>query len=139
MGVEDGAERHYVSGAFKSIYHLLIGWAAENGVRRLDLQGTEPFLSKGTFQWKRRLGSRVIVPPNHFGDKRLWLQVCQDIPAVRDFLVVNPTLAKTADGLLEAIYFHDEQRPPQFDFSARTPGVDRARHVDLDEYLVPLL
>ncbi|GAA1545189.1 hypothetical protein GCM10009730_62820 [Streptomyces albidochromogenes] len=139
LGIEDGAERHYESGAFKAIYHLLIGWAAENGVRRLDFQGTEAFLSKGTFQWKRRFGTRVIMPPNHFADKRLWLQVRQDTPAVRDYLVANPTLAETSDGLLEAIYFHDEQRPLRLDFSAKAPGVERVRHIDLDEFLAPLL
>ncbi|MGP4051173.1 hypothetical protein [Streptomyces sp. 2A115] len=139
LGVEDGAERHYESGAFKAIYHLLIGWAAENGVRRLDFQGTEPFLSKGTFQWKRRFGTRVVMPPNHFGDKRLWLQVCQDTPAVRDYLVANPTLAETEDSLLEAVYFFDEQRPPRLDYSAKAAGVERIRHVDLDAFLAPLL
>lgn len=135
LGVEDGAEQHYESGAFKAIYHLLIAWAAGNGVRRLDFQGTEPFLSKGTFQWKRRFGTRVVMPPNHFGDKRLWLQARRDTPAVRDYLVANPTLAETGDGRLEAVYFHDEQRPPRLDFSAKAPGVDRVRQIDLDVFL----
>ncbi|MET8541857.1 GNAT family N-acetyltransferase [Kitasatospora sp. NPDC004799] len=134
LGVRGGDAAHYESGAFKAIYHLLIGWCAENGVRRLDFQGTEPFLSKGTFQWKRRFGTRVIMPPNHFGDKRLWLRARRDTPEVRDYLVANPTLAETADGLLEAVYFHDGQRPPRLDFSAKAPGVDRVRQVDLDAF-----
>ena len=37
VGVLDGAERHYTSGAFKAVYHFLVGWACENGVERLDL------------------------------------------------------------------------------------------------------
>ena len=135
LGVFEGLEEHYTSGAFKAIYHLLIRWCAEHGVRRLDFQGTEPFLSKGTYQWKRRFGTRVILPPNHFGAKRLWLQVRRDTPAVRDFLVANPMLSEAADATLEAVYFHDAERPPRSDYAAKSPGVERVRHVDLDAFL----
>ncbi|MFF7656454.1 hypothetical protein ACFZCY_42680 [Streptomyces sp. NPDC007983] len=135
LGVADGSAEHYNSGAFKAIYHFLIGWAAENGVRHLDFQGTEPFLSKGTYQWKRRFGTRVVLPPNHFGNKRLWLHVRRDTPEVRDFLVANPVLTETADGTLEAAYFHDASRPARQDYSAKSPGVERVRHLDLDTFL----
>jgi hypothetical protein len=135
LGVLDGSAEHYDSGAFKAIYHFLIGWSAENGVRRLDFQGTEPFLSKGTYQWKRRFGTRVVLPPNHFGGKRLWLHVRRDTPRVREFLVSNPVLAEAGDGALEAVYFHDAERPTRLDFSAKSPGVARVREVDLDSFL----
>ncbi|OON79711.1 hypothetical protein B1H18_14215 [Streptomyces tsukubensis] len=135
LGVLDGSEEHYDNGAFKAIYHFLIGWAADNGVRFLDFQGTEPFLSKGTYQWKRRFGTRVILPPNHFGNKRLWLQVRRDTPEVRDFLVANPVLAEDVDGSLRAVYFHDSDRPARRDYSAKSPGVARVDHVDLDSFL----
>lgn len=135
LGVRDGSQEHFASGAFKAIYHFLIGWAADHGVRQLDFQGTEPFLSKGTYQWKRRFGTRVILPPNHFGEKRLWLQVPRDTPAVRDFLVANPLLAEPEGGGLEAVYFHDSARPARLDYSSRSPGVERVRHIDLDMFL----
>lgn len=135
LGVLDGSDEHYDSGAFKAIYHFLIGWCADNGVRQLDFQGTEPFLSKGTYQWKRRFGTRVILPPNHFGAKRLWLGVRRDTPAVRDFLVDNPMLAEAADGTLEGVYFHDTERPARLDYSAKSAGVARVREVDLDAFL----
>lgn len=135
LGVVDGAQEHYDSGAFKAIYHLLIGWAADNGVKQLDFQGTEPFLSKGTYQWKRRFGTRVILPPNHFGEKRLWLQVRRDTPAVRNFLVDNPLLAEAEDGTLEGVYFYDPERPAKTKYSAKSPGVSRMRQIDLDVFL----
>ncbi|WP_369182000.1 hypothetical protein [Streptomyces sp. Y1] len=138
LGIQDGDSKHYDSGAFKAIYHLLIDWAARNGVRHLDFQGTEPFLSKGTYQWKRRFGSRVVLPPNHFGEKRLWLRVNHDTPQVRDFLVANPLLAEDPHGHLEAVYFHDHQRPARLDYSAASPGVHHTRHLDLDTFLAPL-
>ncbi|MGC4786337.1 GNAT family N-acetyltransferase [Micromonospora sp. DT178] len=138
VGVRDGADVHYSNGAIKAMNVLLIEWAAANGVRQLDFQGTEPFLSKGTYQSKRLIGTRVILPPNHFGGKRLWLRVRRDTPAVRDFLVANPFVAETEQGFLEAVYFHDTQRPPRLDYPANSPGVRRARHVDLDEFLAPV-
>ncbi|MER7580099.1 hypothetical protein [Kitasatospora sp. NPDC097691] len=138
LGVAGGSQQHYDSGAFKAIYHLLIDWCARHGVRRLDFQGTEPFLSKGTYQWKRRFGTSVVLPPNHFGHKRLWFQVRSDTPEVRDYLVANPLLAEAPDGSLEAVYFHDAQRAPQLDYSAKSPGVAGVREVDLDRFLAPV-
>jgi hypothetical protein len=135
LGVLDGSKEYLDRGALKAVYHFLVAWAADNHVRQLDLQGTEPFLSKGTYQWKRRLGTRVVIPPNHFGAKRLWFHVLRDTPAVRDFLIANPVLAESADGTLEAIYFHDEDRPARLDYSAKSPGVERARLVDVGGFL----
>lgn len=135
LGVLDGSAEYFDRGALKAVYHFLIDWAANNGVRQFDLQGTEPFLSKGTYQWKRRLGTRVILPPNHFGAKRLWFHVRRDTPAVRDFLTANPILAESADGTLEAVYFHDAGRSARLDYSAKSPGVRQTRLVDLDAFL----
>ncbi|KWV31874.1 GNAT family N-acetyltransferase [Micromonospora rifamycinica] len=135
VGVRDGADVHYANGVIKAMNVLFIEWAAANGVRQLDFQGTEPFLSKGTYQSKRLIGTRVVLPPNHFGGKRLWLRVRRDTPAVRDFLVANPFVAETEQGFLEAVYFHDARRPPRLDYPANSPGVRGARHVDLDEFL----
>jgi hypothetical protein len=135
LGVIDGAQEHYDSGAFKAIYHFLIDWCASHDVRRLDFQGTEPFLSKGTYQWKRRFGTSVVLPPNHFGSKRLWFQVRRDTPEVRDFLVANPVLAESPNGSLEAVYFRDAQRAPRLDYSAKSPGVMAVREMDLDAFL----
>ncbi|OLZ66938.1 hypothetical protein AV521_26475 [Streptomyces sp. IMTB 2501] len=135
LGVLDGAEEYYAAGTLKVMYFLLMKWAAENGVRRLDFQGTEAFLSKGTYQMKRRFGTRVILPPNHFGRKRLWLQVRRDTPEVRDFLVANPVLQVTKEGKLEAVYFYDDERPARVDYRAVGAGVEAVRHFSLDEFL----
>ncbi|MFD9305180.1 GNAT family N-acetyltransferase [Streptomyces sp. NPDC060048] len=138
LGVADGAAEHYDSGAFKALYHHLLAWAAGNGVRHVDFQGTEPFLSKGTFQWKRRFGSRVVLPPNHFGGKRLWLKVHRDTPQVRDFLAANPVLAEAADGALHAVYFQDADRPARLDLSGKAPGIRQSRVVAMDDFLARL-
>ncbi|MFE3414745.1 GNAT family N-acetyltransferase [Streptomyces mirabilis] len=134
LGVVDGAAEHYAAGALKVMHALLIRWAGDNGVRQLDFQGTEAFLSKGTYQLKRLFGTRVALPPNHFGDKRLWLQVRQDTPAVRDFLVANPFLTVSEKGVLEAVYFHDSDRKVCDRYKSDSPGVTGQRLIDLDAF-----
>ncbi|WP_328437547.1 GNAT family N-acetyltransferase [Streptomyces sp. NBC_00444] len=134
LGVVDGAAEHYAAGALKVMHFLLIRWAGENDIRQLDFQGTEAFLSKGTYQLKRLFGTKVVLPPNHFGDKRLWLQVRRDTPEVRDFLVANPFLVVPEDGELEAVYFHDSDRPACTSYKSDSPGVAGQRLIDLDEF-----
>ncbi|MFD3328027.1 hypothetical protein [Streptomyces sp. NPDC058701] len=138
LGVRDGAQRHYDEGAFKAVYHLLLRWALENGVAHVDFFGTEAFLSKGIFQWKRKFGPRVTLPPNHFSDKRIRLYVRRDTPRTRDFLVANPLLGiEPGPGgpVLTPTYFTDSTRPPRTDISARCPGLPEPRFIDLDALL----
>jgi hypothetical protein len=135
LGVLDGADEHYSSGAFKAVYHFLIDWAVRRGVQRVDLSGAEALLSMGIVQWKRRFGAAMVLPPNHFRDKRVWLHVARDSAAVRDFLAANPLVAMTADGALEAVYFSDGDRPARRDILGDFAGVRGSRVVDLDRFL----
>jgi Acetyltransferase (GNAT) domain len=135
LGVLDGDQAHYRSGAFKAVYHLLIEWACGAGVEHIDLHGTEALISKGIFQWKRKFHPRVVLAPNHFAHKRVWLHVARDSEAVRRFLVANPVLAMTAQGDMEALYFRDRDRQPRTDLGSSCPGVLRRREVDLDVFL----
>ncbi|MEV0981881.1 hypothetical protein [Streptomyces sp. NPDC049915] len=136
-GVLDGAQEHYAHGALAALYPALIDWASRHGVRRLDLSGCEPFVSKGIFQFKRKFHPRVELPRTHFRDKRLWLSVRRDTPAVRNFLVANPVLAEdpAAPGRWQALYFHDAERPPRRSLPWQCPNVTAARDIDLDVFL----
>ncbi|WP_329007433.1 GNAT family N-acetyltransferase [Micromonospora rifamycinica] len=134
-GVRDGAEEPYRSGTYMAIYILILQWAADQGLARVDLSGCEPFLSKGIFQFKRKLHPEVTLPRNHFAGKRLWLHVRRDTPPVRDFLAANPMLVTVPGGGLEAVYFHDAHRPPRTDLRWETPGVHGHRMVDLDAFM----
>jgi hypothetical protein len=133
-GVLDGAGDAYRTGTYLGLYVAILAWAAETGVPEVDLSGTEPFLSKGIFQFKRKLHPLVRVPANHFAGKRLRLCVRRDTPAVRDFLVANPVLVPAGRGF-EAWYFRDRGRAPRLDLRWRTDGVHGHRVVDLDEFL----
>jgi hypothetical protein len=135
LGVLDGAPAHYETGAFKAVYHLLLEWAVAHGVAHVDFHGTEPFLAKGIFQWKRRFHPRVTLPPNHHARKRLWLHVPRDTPAVRRFLVDNPVLVVAPRGGLEAVYFHDDDLDARTDIDCGCGGVTGTRLLHLDDFL----
>ncbi len=63
LGVLDGDEQHYADGAFKAVYHLLLRWACARRVPHVDFFGTEAFLSKGIFQWKRKFAPASSCRP----------------------------------------------------------------------------
>ncbi|WP_405710649.1 MULTISPECIES: GNAT family N-acetyltransferase [unclassified Streptomyces] len=137
-GVDGGGEEAYRSGTYMALFILILQWAAEQGFTRVDLSGGEPFLSKGTFQFKRKMHPHISLPPNHFRDRRLLVRVLRDSPQVRDFLVANPMLTLDDDGALWAVHFHDADRPPRLDLRWQCPGVDGQRLIDLDAFLAGL-
>jgi hypothetical protein len=137
-GVQDGTPRAYESGTYMALYIMIIQWAAAHGITRVDLSGCEPFLSKGLFQFKRKMHPDVTLPRNHFADKRLVYRALRDRPEVRDFLVANPVLMSAGGTRLEAVYFHDEQRSARLDLRWKCSGVSGHRLVHLDEFLAGL-
>ncbi|RJQ84672.1 hypothetical protein [Amycolatopsis panacis] len=134
-GVEGGGSTAYESATYLALYIMIFQWATGRGVTRVDLSGCEPFLSKGLFQFKRKMHPEVALPANHFGEQRLLLRVLRDRPPVRDFLVANPMLAMFSEDGFEAVYFHDDQRPARLDLRWECPGVSGKRLVHLDEFL----
>jgi hypothetical protein len=135
LGVLDGDEEHYRGGAVKAVYYLTMEWAAQHGVTRIDFSGADPFPGKGVFQFKRRFHPTVAHPVDHFADRRVYLRVAKDTPAVRDFLVATPMLTVDEDDRLIATHFRDEQRPARLEVRAGGPGVADERVIDLDEFL----
>ncbi|MCV2353167.1 hypothetical protein LNV09_03210 [Paucibacter sp. B2R-40] len=135
LGVDGGADEHYETGAFKSLYYMMLQHCAtSSSIQQMDLFGTEAFISKGIFQWKRKLGAEVQPAPNHFRHKFLRLKVNQDKPGVRQFLLRNPILINTVHGLVPIYFFEDGDRKP-LEFSAKFRGLDRSVHIPLDEFM----
>ncbi|MET7437761.1 GNAT family N-acetyltransferase [Streptomyces sp. NPDC004082] len=135
LGVLDGAEEHYRSGAVKAVYYLTMEWAAEHGVRRVNFSGGDPFPGQGVYQFKRRLHPTVSHPVDHFRHRRMYLRVSRDTPAVRDFLVSTPMLTVDGCDRIVATHFFDSTRPRRSDIRADSVGVHEARTIDLDEFL----
>lgn len=136
LGVPGGEQRHYDSGAFKALYHLLSDWCRQRGVSRLDLFATQAWTAKGLFQWKRRLHPQVVLPPNRYKAQRIRIHVLRDRDIVRDFLVGAPLLTlDEPNGGFVATWFHDARRPCRDDVKVGLPGVAAERVVDLDDLL----
>ena len=139
LGVLDGDEKHYRSGAVKALWYL--GMECSVGhekIEQMDMSGGEPFPGKGVFQFKRRLHPLTELPTDHFRDKRLHLRVLRDTDAVRDFLVFTPVIAVDEAGKLTAVHFADAERPAHTRIVGTGPGIESSRVIDLDEFLAGL-
>lgn len=138
VGVADGDPAHYRGGTYTALFLHVLQWAARHGMARVDLGGCEPFISKGTFQFKRKFHPETVLPANHFRHKRLRVTVVRDTEPVRRFLVANPVIALDARNRLTAVYFHDGRQPTPASLPWRTAGVESAVRVDLDTFLRPV-
>jgi hypothetical protein len=81
-GVWEADEQLFRDGAQGAAIHAMIHWGSTHGFRELNFGGTEPLLSSGLFQYKRKWGSVVEVPK--WLKRRVWVR----------FIRVNEVLVK---------------------------------------------
>jgi len=136
--VLDGSARWHAAGLLRLLYFLLLDWADQQGVARVDLSGVEAWVASGLYGYKRRLAPRLEPPPDHRANLSVWWHARRDTPGVRDFLVGNPVLERTDSGALRAVYFHDARRPARHDIPYACANVPDRRDVDLDAFLAGL-
>jgi hypothetical protein len=134
VGWLDGDPCHLQREALKTGNHFLLDWARSAGFAVVDFQGCEPFLSKGTFQSKRHLGTTLVLPDGALGAARVTLWAGRDSAAVRRVLAANPVVALDDAGALAAVYFFDAGQPPRLDIPHRCHGLGGPTLVDLDEF-----
>lgn len=133
VGVRDADPRLYDDGSFKALWVLVLHWASARGMRFVDLQGTEPFVSSGNFQWKKRLGAVVGPPRNYMSGHQLVFSVDSDGPGVRSFLTSHPIVEISRTGTLHAVCFHDRDRPARSPRYYTARGISSIRYLDLDQ------
>ncbi|MER6067840.1 hypothetical protein ABT187_03075 [Streptomyces sp. NPDC001817] len=134
IGVRDGDQDLRKYGAQNALYHFILRWACENGYDRVDYQGCEPFLRKGTFQYKKRFATRAELPPNHYRFVRMRLRAGADSPQLRRFLAANPVMLIDAEGRLGAGYFHDDEHRPRLDVPYRCDGFEFEQLIDMTTF-----
>jgi hypothetical protein len=88
-------------GAVAVIYYFLIRWAHEAGYHTVNLGACWPFLADGIFQFKRKWGASVILPPREH--KLIWMRVRCDTPAVNQFITENPCVVVGDEGQLQGL------------------------------------
>lgn len=134
IGVKASAEQYPLSKAQNFAYHAVLDWAVQHPrIDKVDFQGSEPFLSKGTFQYKRCFGAMAIVPDNIFGQLRMLIRPKLKKSSVRCFLINNPLIADSPSGELVAHYFFDSNMSPRFDIPYRCPGLTQFQRINLDQ------
>lgn len=133
IGVKNGDQAYRKDGAQNAVYHAIIEWARENRFSWVDFGNSESFLSKGTFQYKMRLGTHVILPPGTHSDFRTLIRWNSAFPPVVEFLINNPViLIQESPVKLGAGYFCTASRPPRREISyLPTTGLSFERTITL--------
>jgi hypothetical protein len=103
VGVMNADQQLMDEGAQSAVYHAVIHWANKHHFKKIDFQGTEPYLSKGILENKKRWGAFVRIQSN----KRLWLKIHRHTPAVNRFLKDNPCIMINEQGNLQGLFFAD--------------------------------
>ncbi len=134
IGLLGGDDEWRRRGAMSVLYQAVLRWAHDNGVARVDLSGGEPFLSKGTFQFKRKFGADVVLPATWLGSRTVSLVAARDSPMMRGFLIANPPIVHDGSGSLSARYFFDRNTEPRLDLSDNCGGLSGRQLCNLDEF-----
>lgn len=106
MGVLNGDQELIKEGAVGAMNCLRLQWAHQSGYRAVNFLGTNPYLDDGLFQYKRKWGTAVRVPPSLH--RRIWLQVRQVTPAVADWLKLHPLIVLDEDHALHGLITVDD-------------------------------
>ncbi|WP_433738654.1 hypothetical protein [Pseudomonas putida] len=135
IGVKDGGALYRENGAQNFVYHAILEWASnQSSIDSVDFQGCEPFLSKGTFQYKKRFGAQAIVPANPFGLMRILIRVPTLSAAARQFLINNPFIGLDSDRQLQAQYFYDSDHEIRLDIPFASKGIYSQVSHNLDQW-----
>ncbi len=135
IGVKEGAAVYRANGAQNYVYHAILEWASDHpAIDCVDFQGCEPFLSKGTFQYKKRFGTTAVVPENAFGQWRLLIRTRALCVSTRHFLINNPLLGLDAEGRLQAQYFFDAEHEVRSDIPFASKGIQSEVRRNLDQW-----
>lgn len=132
IGVLDGDYRYRADGSQNFVYHSILEWSChEKFIDIVDFQGCEPFLTKGTFQYKKRFGTEACIPDNVFKELRLLLRVPNENSSAYKFIINNPLLNVDEDGVLFAQYFYDTKSSMRKDFPYACPGILYSKSIPL--------
>ena len=129
LGVINADEQLLRDGVLGALNRLRIEWANQQGFKAIDFLGANPFLKTGMFQYKRKWGTAVYVPPHLH--RQIWIKVIRNTPAVCQFLKENPFIAIDEDNQLYGLIFVEDPRnvsaETRQDWESRyaTPGLSR--------------
>jgi hypothetical protein len=106
MGVIDADRQLIREGAIGALNCLRIQWANQRGYKAVNFLGTNPFLNDSLFQFKRKWGTAISVPPHLH--RQIWIQVRRLTPAVSQFLKETPFVVIDGDSKLHGLVTVDD-------------------------------
>lgn len=106
LGVVNADEQLMKEGAQGVAWYAMIHWANQEKYKYVDFGGCWPYI-EGVFSYKRKWGSSASVSPQH-EDKRIWIKIQRNTPAVRQFLTDNPCVIINQKGELQILIVTDE-------------------------------
>lgn len=116
LGVIDADEQLMKEGAQGVAWYSIIHWANQERYKYVDFGGCWPYI-EGVFAYKRKWGSVASVSPRH-ENKRIWIKIQRDTPAVHQFLKENPCVIIDEKGELRILIVSDD--PGNFTSEAET-------------------
>jgi hypothetical protein len=90
LGIADADEQLLKENVTGALYISVLRWANQAGFKAVDFLGVPPYPNMGVFQYKRKWGTTISIPPN--SHKQFWFRFQRDTPAVRQFLKDNPCI-----------------------------------------------
>ncbi len=106
MGVADADMQLIREGAASTLYYAVTHWANQQGYEGVNFLGTGPYLGDGNFQYKRKWGMAIHVPPHLH--RQIWIKVRRITPAVSRFLKENPLIVVDENGKLHGLVIVDD-------------------------------
>jgi hypothetical protein len=106
LGVPNADEQLLKENVIGALYISLIRWANEAGYGAVNFLGVPPYLDLGIFQYKRKWGTTISIPPN--SHKQFWFSFQHDTPAARQFLKDNPCVVVDEEGELHGLIVVDD-------------------------------
>jgi hypothetical protein len=105
-GVRNADAQLMREGAAAMVYYMMLQWANQHGYRAVNFLGTDPYLSSGLFQHKRKWGAKLSVPSYLY--RQIWIKVQHNTPAVAQFLKDSPFVVMDKSGQLQGLIFTDD-------------------------------
>ena len=126
-GVLHGNEDYIKKGASSAEYYFTVKFALENGLSKVDLLKSRPFLNDGVYSTKRKWGARVF--PNHQSNSWVFFFVPKYTRKIISFFEANPVISCKDDKMYGVVGWSNTDPPSEKDHSKFTsqyyaPGLD---------------
>jgi hypothetical protein len=115
MGVLHGDEDYVMKGAASAEYYFMLKFALENGLAKVDLLRSRPFLNDGVFATKRKWGAMVCR--NDQSDTWVFYFIPRYTRKIINFFEANPVISCKEDKMYGVVGWSKAEDPSVEDHS----------------------